>query len=65
VITWNVGLNSAKVVLVEHERVLLFLSHDVKDLVLDVPLHKIFQNFKIVLDNNCVAIFKRDFVDLI
>jgi hypothetical protein len=33
--------------------------------VLDVPLHKIFQNFKIVLDNNGVAIFKRDLVDLI
>ena len=33
--------------------------------MLDVPLHKIFQNFKIVFDNNCVAIFKRDLVDLI
>jgi hypothetical protein len=56
-LTWNVSLHSAKLILIENERILFSLSHYVQNLVFNVSFHKIFQNVKIVFNDNCISIF--------
>ena len=63
--TWDVGFNSTEVVFVEDEGILFFLSHDVENFVFDISLYKIFQNFKIVFDDNCVSVFQVDSIHLV
>lgn len=64
-ITWYVSLDTAKVIFVKHKRVFLLFCHNVEDFVFNVSLDEIFEDVKVMFDDDCVAVFEVDFVNLI
>ncbi len=64
-ITWNVSLDSTKLVFIKNIGVLFVLSHYIQNLMFNVSLHKVLQNIKVMFHNNDITIFHINPVDLI
>lgn len=55
--TWDIGLHSAKMILIENIWVFFLFSHHIQNFMLNVSLNELSQNIKIVFNNQHISIF--------